>query len=853
MKHEKILWFQPKFGYSVRMKGAIDTILRSKKINPAHIFRVSVEAKIPDFIIVKPGTKKKRIINYAKLKECEALFDKYIASVKPKLILVNCDAALAFITRTLYTLNITRGSVYEYKGIPCIVLDNFKNAFATNEGPWVFQNDLDKVNRWLHDKQRTEPKFTYTTCKTLTEVRTARDFLCKSFAISCDIETRNGYITCVGYTGLVEGNLKSWVIPFYNPFKWSNCHWDSEEEEIQAWKYVREINAHSNIKITQNGAYDNAYFCKYRAPLANWFIDTAHLWHSIFTEAPKRLNFIVSILLDFGRYWKDELKGAKEDSFGKDEESLERYWRYNALDCYYTFLSAKILVQFAKMPWVLKNYNMEFRNQAGPAFRMTMTGLKINKKRQEFRYFANKEKHEKRLEELRIMCDWPDLATTPANVAKIVYDILKAQPVEIRGKNKKEGEGADRTTDEKVLKLIADQHPLFKKIIEAVWAVKKPLNNISKYGPKHLNSKGDWTGLFDLNERFMYSLSASGTETWRYASTNHPFWIGTNIQNVPEVERSMIVADDGYVLFEADYTQSDAFFIAFTSEDERYMATMRGVQEGQDSHARHAAFFFKKEYEEVVRGNDNNEEWCVHPTKGVRSNTKRIVHGCNFRMAAFTLFMTMGREAVVNTARVFMQLKVAKFVGRKSEPNLWTQKELIDICEYLIREYFIMYPGVEKWFDSSVKEAIENGNKITGAFGYTRLFLGDVGNNKNLQRELSAFYGQNGTAGNVNRSFLDLYYNERLDRDGVMFCAQVHDSGLFQLPIKNFHTPAKKILTIMEKKFSIKGRELFVPADAKIGLTWGKKSMIKYKPDITTYADIEKHEIEKVRPQFGGI
>src|SRR3546814_11924425 len=79
-----------------------------------------------------------------------------------------------------------------------------------------------------------------------------------------------------------------------------------------------------------NGAYDCSYFIRDLCPPRNYLYDSMLMWYSRFSELPKTLDFVSSILIDDYQYWKDDIKGTdnKDQVLG----NLERYWRYNALD-----------------------------------------------------------------------------------------------------------------------------------------------------------------------------------------------------------------------------------------------------------------------------------------------------------------------------------------------------------------------------------------------------------------------------------------------------------------------------------------------------------------------------------------
>ncbi len=823
----RILWLH-EANFSGKQRGLLELYLRKSKIDPADIFFVSIHTKIDKLWIRKPKTKNTWICNPEKEGVFHSTLEYYIKMTKCDLIVINDNASLGFMTG--YTsLDLCRGSVYRYNDIPCPVVDRITKVHVVKHAPWVLLQDLGKIKRWVTKKKKHEPKFNYNVIHNIDTIPACLQFLDKCFVISTDIETVADFITCIGFTGLhVDGSIWTYIFPFYNPLKPGNCHWGSIEDEVIAWTAVKTICASPALKVLQNGSYDAAYFIKYNIILHNYIGDTLHLFHSIWCESPKKLNFITSLLVDNCRYWKDENKGDKDERIPSTPDGVERYWRYNGLDCHNTLLCFIFLVSYITketMAWALKNYNTEFSLQVGPALAMSMRGAFTNEKRQGSKTIAWLREHTKSLKILRTMVDDPEFnPNSNDQVASLIYDVLGASKIKMKGK-KKLGE---RTVDEKVLRLIRIQHPLFAKYIDAIWNTKKPLNNCSKYGRPSINKSGKPIGLKLLNNRLMYCYSSAGTETGRFNGKYHQYWIGTNPMNVPDKDvRDMVQADEGYVFFEPDYSQSDNYFVAFECEDPDMM---RNVTDDRDTHAVHAEFFFKEPYQKVFDAHQASTDWADHPVTGIRQNTKRIVHGSNYRMAGFTLYVTMGHEAVVSCA---------KTLGF-NDAHLWSRKQLVDICSRLLMSYHKLYKGLPEWFENSVKEAVKNGNRATCAFGRTRLFFGDLAHDEAIQRELSAYFGQGGTAGNINDTLIKLYYESDLESQGLMLMMQTHDSILTQIPEQKLGL-GEKFLTIMEKECTIKERSFTVPVGAKIGYSWGRRGMINWHPGIGL-GEIKAHE-----------
>lgn len=869
-----IIWLTKQRGLSDKERWKCESMLKTyARITPAQVRYLSIHARVKD-MWTRKGTKSWKW-NEAKKPEVHAALRHYISLFKPKLIVVNDAATVGFIAG-LTSLELTRGSVYFFDGVPIIVVDELFKDFTVKHYTWVLINDIEKIGRWFYDRQRQEPKFQYTIVRSSTDISQAVQFLLACSFIAYDIETRGTLITCLSYTGLhKDGRVYTYIFPFIDPRKADGCYWATEELEIYAWQAVGEIGKSTGpIKIAQNGNYDNAYFVLLGLPVFNYLLDTQALFHAIWTEAPKKLNFIASICLDYMRYWKDELKGAKQEAIAKTDEGFNRYLRYNGLDTHYTLLSALYLLRnITSLPWAMANYDTEFSLQIGPFFAGGMTGFKLNKQRQAIRTLEFSNEYQKHLAQLRCMVDLPEFNPgAPAQVAELFYDVLGA-PVPRRSKKIKN----PRSTDKSWLKILGETDAFLRIFTDKIKAVKEPANNLSKYGTGGWKKNGKRYGLHSWNGRFVYSLHAQGTETGRGASSKHYFWIGTNAQNMPYDIRDMLVADEGYVIADFDYSQSDAVFIAHESQDENYIRTMTS---GKDTHLIHCAHFFKRDFDSLLAAKKANEDWLMKEPTGIRPITKRIVHGSNFRMRAFTLYMTMGREAVISAAinlgatckrivmggNYFEYIHIPGFIEqppgivggdykitRDLPPKQWGQNECVILCEIFLNDFHQLYPGLQPWFTEIVNEAIKNGNIAACAGGRSRVFFGDIAKDEAIQRELTAYYGQGGTAWNINRSLLELYYKSQVLHDnGAIFITQTHDSLTFLFPIERLHTCAKEVLTVMQKPFTIKGREVVVKAESKMGLSWGK-GLIEYKPDLPMDKLIFEHEKNVVKKRYADL
>jgi len=866
----RILYFTDKYGVSDGYDPAFTKMVQKAGIPRSRIILANIYNLI-DKPLVKYRTEKTPRFNPDRKEEIQRAIEQRIRAIKPVLIVCSDPVSLGLFTEwdmRVSTLDKCRGGVYRYMGIPVIItlpvtamhrnideriIKDYEGEevkyepYKIPQGAWILARDWEKIARHFHGKQRRLPPFQYSVCRTIQDCYAARDWLLQCKLIAVDIETGlfPTQITCVGYTGLaLDGRVRSFVIALYDEKPVDGCFWESEDDHVQALMCIREINESPVLKVLQNGNYDASYFIRDNLGLNNFLLDTMLMWYSMFMELPKTLDFISSILLDSYQYWKDDIKGSEE----KDEiqGNLERYWRYNALDTYYTLFNGLYMMKLLNSnPTMQFNYRDTFMRSVS-GLKMSMRGVKADKKKMSEHRMRLTEEARIATDRLRfIIADADFNINSPAQKTSLLYDVLGARPRNARGrivaKESEDGKSAGAIA----LKAIKSEHPLFRFVIESLEAAMEPDKQMGNITGR-MSDEGKITGgIKFFTDRFRTCYSPAGTTTTRFSSKGSNFWDGGNAQNIRGSMRDFLVADPGCILMDVDYSQSDDVFVGYESDDPE---KIRVIESGVDGHAVHGELFFKTPYESIVAGKKAGDPRIVHPIYGIRQLSKRIVHGTNFQMAAITLFMTMGREAVVAA----MQL-----MGHKDSAT-WSQEQLINGCQALMNAYRRKYPRLtpKEWY-KDIADQLKTKGTITNAFGITRRFMGDPGDS-GTQREATGFIGQSDTAGNMNRvmyeidhGFIPTHFRDgpnpdfgddprRMDLEshGFRFLLQTHDSFTVQLNLDHprLHEAVSNLLYVMERPLIINGHTVRVKTEAEVGLRWGKK-MTSYDPSKDSLDD----------------
>lgn len=476
--------------------------------------------------------------------------------------------------------------------VQVLILNPLNHLVRTAEGVFVFKRFISKItnpDRWF-----PQTRFTWEVWKPQNSAALLAKFSSAKL-LAVDIETYvgdpNRRMHCVGYCGLFsDGTMHSVVVPY---------------KDMLAHAFVKELNASSPAKIFQNGLYDNLYFLRWNVPCTNWLYDTQHLFHSWYSELPKRLDFITAFSVRGIRFWKDDAKT------GGEWELFE----YNARDCWATLTAWCALV--AEVPsWAVDNYLMEFP-LVFPCLHLEADGLSIDRTK----FDAAKATAETELaKHKQVLAAWFGDSFNPnsPDQCKRLLTVL--------------GMGIVESADAKAMNACAAVHPFNELIVSAILAYRKQAKLLSTYFV--------WDKFW--NGRLYYKFNPAGTDTGRLASTESSFWTGLQIQNIPggKAVKSWITADPGWKIAENDYSQSEARCVGYLSG---CMSLINLVESDKDFHKFNASAFFGVPYENI--------------DKPLRDLAKRVNHGSAYNMGAGVLLDTMGPKKVAE-ARILLKLPV---------------------------------------------------------------------------------------------------------------------------------------------------------------------------------------------------
>lgn len=656
------------------------------------------------------------------------------------------------------TLDSFRGSVLQYQP-QVLVVNSLTHIRTVKYGKWLLDRDLNKLSTL------SQPLFlpTFDLLEREEDFKKALGIFKQALIISIDIETdQHARITCVSYTCL-NGDGKttySCVVPF---FDFGKPHFADARDWERAIRYMRIYNSLDAPKLMFNAGYDASYFIRDRAAPVNLTLDMMGVAHSCWSELPKSLDFVLSLWDPHYIQWKHEADLARK------QNDIRSYWYYCVKDSFGT-LKALLLCYPQAPHWMVRNYQIKFK-LTYPCLYCAFEGDKIDAEKKKELAEQAKSKLDIARAKLQRMSANPNF--NPGSwqqVAKLLYQVLGARPTR-----------AGESTNVKILNQVAEQHPLFARFIDQILDYRK-----------EAKAYGTYFTFKELNGRLLYNLGPFGTETGRMSSSGSNFHVGTQRQNIPPYARGMLVADEGYIIFEPDNSKAEARIVAQISNCTKLQLALSDPD--KDFYKILAVWFFGIPYDKV--------------TKDIRNKVmKRIIHGTNYMMGVDTFIDTATPAEVRNAARL-LNYKLVK---------------LQDFVKYLLGIYHRNFPEVSTHY-GEIKNQILLTSVLVSVLGYTRYFFGDIIEDHMVLRGAVAHEPQNLNVDILNIGFWKIYQELVIpSRGAVRIKAQIHDSIPMQIrddEKKEFYM--NRVLELMDNPVIIHGKEFRIPVEPKSGYSFAE-------------------------------
>lgn len=536
---------------------------------------------------------------------------------------------------------------------------------------------------------------------------------------------------------------------------------------------VKNILENSDIKkIGHNIKYDYSMFKANGIELGGIFFDTMIASYVINPGRPSGLDALSFSEFGHQKITTEQVLGeykiAKKSSYlPMDKIAPERLSQYGCEDVDYTFRLYKKFVQQIKendleelfykieMPLVVVLAEME------------LAGVKVDVK------LLNKLSQE--IDEKLIAVDKQIYKyagvdfniNSPIQLKDVLFNKLKISTFGLS----KIKTGISTAAGE--LEKMKDAHPIIGLISEH--------RELAKLNSTYVNALPNLVS--KKTERVHTSFNQTVTSTGRLSSSN------PNLQNIPirteigEKIRYAFVAEKGYKLIVADYSQIELRIIASLSNDEKML---KAFADNKDIHASTAAIINGVSLDDV--------------TKEMRSAAKEVNFGVIYGMGSYGL-----------AERTGIDIKRAK--------------EFID-------KYFFVYSGVKKYIESLKASAQENGYVET--FFGRRRYLPEINSQvaviRNGAERMAINMPIQGTAADLMKIAMIAVHKmiKEIDNDAVKLILQVHDELVLEVKENLVDDIAKKVEYIMENvhlSHNHKTKDTFkvpIKVEVKIGDNWGE-------------------------------
>jgi DNA polymerase-1 len=344
---------------------------------------------------------------------------------------------------------------------------------------------------------------------------------------------------------------------------------------------------------------------------------------------------------------------------------------------------------------------------------------------------------------------------SPKQLAEILFEKLQLKPL----RKTKTG----FSTDEKVLTVLAATHDLPKVILE--------YRHLAKLKSTYVDAI---IGLIEPSTgRIHTSFNQTVTATGRLSSSK------PNLQNIPiktEIGgriREAFIADEGYMLLSADYSQIELRLVAHLSGDD---ILIESFKKGEDIHKRTASEIFG-----IMPG---------LVTEEMRRRAKAINFGIIYGMGPHGLAGELG-----------VSQKVAK--------------------EY-IESYFDRYSGVRRFIDDTIREAAEKGY-TTSLFGRKR-YIPELTSRIDSVRRFGERIAINtpiqGTAADIIKiAMIRIAGRMEAEAEGSKMLLQIHDELLFEVPHDKMESMKTLVVSEMEGVVDL---EIPIVVNISVGESWRK-------------------------------
>jgi DNA polymerase-1 len=766
-----------------------------------------------NFKIFYRDSKKFRPTEY--LEERWGIVREILEDLSPDIVICLGGEALRAVTGRVGIVK-WRGSVIQTGNIKSIATYHPAYLFHKPDHQVIVKNDLAKALRHLTPDPFFPPEYEFFIPQSPKEVAEWFGDLSSEEPLAFDLETfgrdDGPHIRCVGFS---KSPTQTMCVPFalakediiFVPGEDIRLggvasYW-SPQDEVEVAYILREVLENPEIpKVAQNYAFDATILAlRWGLIVQGLFLDTMHLFHCLWPELPKNLDFLTSVYTDQPYY------------AGYNPAIDVETWEYNQIDCAVTFQVGAKLQEESNALGMWDFYKTQVEPGMYGLTRMMNRGVRIDPEAQAEQARTVRVKRERLLKEIQDEGPKKEIkGKKPAGYRfmDITYPTKAACMDQIR-KHAKTWERTIKSCAAEIEKLPPkvkvelfnpDSPPQVQAYLyqdlrlpvqksratgkttgeeEALHALLRKdladgprafIQTLLEYRNKtkllqFLQPNCDWDG------RIRTSYNISGTKNGRISSSQSIFGSGANLQqqpNDPEF-RSIFLPDTGHLWVKVDLAAAEARVVAWDAGlnalRDRFLHDPTF-----DIHKWNAGHIFEVPEGEV--------------TGAQRRLGKVGVHGGNYGLGA--------RGAS----------KRYDIPYRDAKRSLDAYKEAL--------------PELADWW-RGIQHEIKTNRLLISPLGRRRTFLGRL--DDEAFRSGYSFIPQSVVGDIINRAAAWAEY--LLAPLGGYPLLQVHDELDFSIPRKNLDLAKSKIKNLMEPPVKYEGQpDLVIPTEISVGPSWGQ-------------------------------
>ena len=349
------------------------------------------------------------------------------------------------------------------------------------------------------------------------------------------------------------------------------------------------------------------------------------------------------------------------------------------------------------------------------------------------------------------------------------------------------------TSDIKALEKLREQYPIAIPFVNAILSVRESSKMASVF-KRGIEPKGSV---------LRCNFTPTGTETGRLSSQQNPYGRGTNAQNLTDRVRQVITAPDGYAILNLDLKTAESIAVAFISGGGAYLEACFGG----DLHTA------------VTRMTWPQMEWT-----GDLKTDKALAEQPGYRWFSWRDLAKREGHATNyygTPTGISMEVKIPK--------------HLVEEFQY---GYFQAFPEIREWHLETIARIQRDGIIVT-QLGRERRFWGRP-DDASTHREAIAYEPQSLVGDIMNEGLIQVQSwllkecrdaRTFIGREGRLLPfkpsvadlrAQVHDAGVFLVPIEALDTLAPMIQDRLRFPVEFPCGTMVIPSDLMVGKRWCK-------------------------------